>query len=75
MFFGAFIPQFIEPTGNAFAQTMLLGCTFMAVATVLDSAYAFAAGSAGGWLTRSNVRLVEAHQRHLASSGAGSGLL
>ncbi len=59
VFFGAFIPQFIDPAGNAFVQTLLLGGTFMIVATVLDSAYAFASGGAGSWLTGRNVRIVE----------------
>jgi len=60
LFFGAFIPQFINPDGNAIAQTLLLGSTFMLVATILDTIYAIAAGQAGGWLTRKNVRRVEA---------------
>lgn len=59
LFFGAFIPQFIDPAGNALAQTLFLGVTFMAVATLLDGAYALAAGRAGGLLSRANIRLVE----------------
>jgi threonine/homoserine/homoserine lactone efflux protein len=59
LFFGAFIPQFVDPKGDALLQTLLLGATFMAVATVLDGAYALAAGRAGGLLSRGNIRLVE----------------
>lgn len=59
VFFGAFIPQFIDPAGGAFVQTLLLGGTFMIVATVIDSAYAFASGGAGAWLTGRNIRIVE----------------
>ncbi|MEL6746889.1 MAG: LysE family translocator [Pseudomonadota bacterium] len=59
VFFGAFIPQFVDPAANVMAQTILFGLIFMAVATVLDSLYALAAGSAGGALTQSRVRLVE----------------
>ncbi len=59
VFFGAFIPQFIDPAGSAFWQTLFLGATFMVVATILDSAYAFASGGAGTWLTGRNVRIVE----------------
>lgn len=59
LFFGAFIPQFIDPAGGAVAQTVLLGAIFMAVATVFDSLYAFAAGGAGARLTRARVRLAE----------------
>ncbi len=58
-FFGALIPQFIDPTGNAISQTMLLGVTFMIVATVLDSGYALLAGRTGALLSRRNVRIVE----------------
>lgn len=60
LFFGAFIPQFIDPTrGDPMLQTVVLGVTFMAIATVLDGAYAVVAGRAGGWLTRGNVRALE----------------
>lgn len=59
LFFGAFIPQFIDPAGNAILQTVLLGATFMAVASVLDGAYAVAAGRAKGVLARRNVRRIE----------------
>lgn len=58
-FFGAFIPQFVVPEGNAALQTVLLGLIFMAVATVLDGAYALAAGKTGGLLSRRNVRILE----------------
>jgi homoserine/homoserine lactone efflux protein len=59
LFFGAFIPQFIDPAGDALTQTLFLGATFMVVATLLDGAYALASGRAGAWLSRNNVRLVE----------------
>ncbi|MEM9733923.1 MAG: LysE family translocator [Pseudomonadota bacterium] len=58
-FFGAFLPQFIDPAGSAALQTLFFGFLFMALATVLDGAYAVAAGRAGGLLTRRNVRAVE----------------
>lgn len=59
LFFGAFLPQFIDPAGNPVTQTALLGFIFMAVAAVFDSLYAFAAGGTGAWLSRERVRLVE----------------
>jgi len=59
LFFGAFIPQFIDPSSGAFYQLFLLGLTFMVVATVLDSCYALLAGRAGRWLNQPRVRLVE----------------
>lgn len=59
LFFGAFLPQFIDPSGSVFWQTVLYGFIFMAVATIFDSLYALAAGKAGSLLTRHRVRLVE----------------
>jgi len=59
LFFGAFIPQFVNPTGNPVFQTLLLGGMFMITATVLDSGYALAAGQAGRWMTGTKVRLLE----------------
>jgi threonine/homoserine/homoserine lactone efflux protein len=59
LFFGAFIPQFIDPAQGAAWQTVVLGLVFMAVATVFDSVYAFAAGGAGGWLSRERIKLTE----------------
>ena len=57
--FGALIPQFISPNGDYMNQLLLLGVTFMVVATVFDSLYALAAGNAGSWLSKSRVRFVE----------------
>ncbi len=59
LFFGAFLPQFIDPAGNAFLQTLVYGAIFMAVATVFDSMYAVLAGKAGGMLTKGRIRFVE----------------
>lgn len=58
LLFGAFIPQFIEPE-HAFMQTLTLGVTFMVVATLFDSLYAFAASGAGNFLNRTRVRMIE----------------
>ena len=56
--FGAFIPQFIDPKGNYVAQIVLLGVTAMAVAAVSDGAYAVLTGRAGQWLSKSRIRVV-----------------
>ncbi len=58
LFFGAFIPQFIDPRGNYVAQIVLLGITAMAVALVSDGAYAILTGRAGALLSQRRVRLV-----------------
>lgn len=59
IFFGAFIPQFVTPTGDILLQTLLLGATFMVVATVLDSGYAVLAGGAGRLLSRRRLLWLE----------------
>jgi homoserine/homoserine lactone efflux protein len=58
LFFGAFIPQFIDPRGNYVAQIVLLGITAMVVALVSDGAYAVLTGRAGVLLSKKRVRLV-----------------
>ena len=66
LWFGAFIPQFVDPKGNYVAQIALLGLTAMAVALVSDGAYAVLTGRAGSWFSKRNIRIV---------SRAGGGLL
>jgi len=58
-FFGAFIPQFVDPGLNPLPQVLLLGATFMLVATLLDAAYAVAAGKAGALITRKKANTLE----------------
>ena len=58
LWFGAFIPQFVDPAGDYVAQIVLLGVTAMAVALVSDGAYAVLTGRAGALLSRSRARLV-----------------
>ncbi len=59
LFFGAFIPQFVNVDYQVGVQTVVLGGIFMIVATLFDSLYAFVAGNAGKWLIRSRMRIVE----------------
>jgi homoserine/homoserine lactone efflux protein len=56
--FGAFFPQFIDPSGDYISQVIVLGITAMVVALVFDGLYAILAGRAGAMLTRRRVRLV-----------------
>ncbi len=58
LFFGAFIPQFIDPKGPYVAQIALLGVTAMVIALVSDGAYAVLTGRAGALLSRKRVRRV-----------------
>ena len=56
--FGAFIPQFVDPKGNYVAQIAFLGVTAMLVALLSDGAYALLTGRAGAFLSKRKVRLV-----------------
>src|SRR5262245_8034822 len=58
LWFGAFIPQFIDPTGNYIGQVVLLGLTAMAVAALSDGFYAVVTGRAGALLSRKRVQTV-----------------
>jgi threonine/homoserine/homoserine lactone efflux protein len=58
LWFGAFIPQFVDPSTDYVRQVILLGVTAMAVAALSDGAYAFAAGGARNLMSKSRVRLV-----------------
>jgi threonine/homoserine/homoserine lactone efflux protein len=46
VFFGAFIPQFVDMKRDHFPQVALLGATFMAASVMTDSVYAALAGRA-----------------------------
>lgn len=58
IFFGAFIPQFINVQAPAFPQIIVLGLIFMLIATLTDGAYALLAGSARHLLTAARIRIV-----------------
>jgi len=58
LWFGAFIPQFVDPKGNYVAQIVLLGLTAMAVALVSDGAYAVLTGRAGAFLSKTRVKMI-----------------
>ena len=58
LWFGAFIPQFVDPQGNYVAQIILLGVTAMGIALVSDGGYAVLTGRAGAVLSRKRIRLV-----------------
>jgi len=58
LWFGAFIPQFVDPAGNYVGQVVLLGLTAMAVAALSDGAYAVLTGRAGALFAARRVRTV-----------------
>ena len=54
LFFLAFLPQFVDAShGAAWQQSLLLGLTFVGLGICTDSAYGLMAGTARGWLRRS----------------------
>ncbi|MBX3569886.1 MAG: LysE family translocator [Rhizobiaceae bacterium] len=58
VFFGAFFPQFLDPTGDQAAQIMLMGVTAMIFAAVSDGFYAIAAGRTAGLISKRRVRVL-----------------
>lgn len=70
-FFGAFLPQFVDPTRPAAAQVLLLGALFMLVGTLLDGAWALLAAGFADRFGRRHARLVE---RASGTCLAGGGL-
>ncbi len=58
VFFGALLPQFVDPAQSHLAQIAVLGGTAIVVGTVSDSAYALAAGRIARRLTAWRVKLV-----------------
>jgi threonine/homoserine/homoserine lactone efflux protein len=47
LFFAAFLPQFIDPSGSPLGQSLLLACVFVSIAACTDTLYVLAAGALG----------------------------
>src|SRR5215471_360886 len=58
LLFGAFIPQFVDPTGDYVRQVLILGVTAMAVAGIFDSGYAVLTGRVRTLLSPARARLL-----------------
>jgi threonine/homoserine/homoserine lactone efflux protein len=58
VFFGAFIPQFMDMSQNHVSQVTLLGVTFMVIAASTDALYALLAGRARTFFSVRRTRLV-----------------
>jgi threonine/homoserine/homoserine lactone efflux protein len=58
LLFGAFIPQFVDPTGNYVGQVLILGVTAMVVAGLFDTGYAVLTGRARTLLTPARARML-----------------
>ncbi|MCF3932753.1 LysE family translocator [Acuticoccus sp. M5D2P5] len=72
LFFGAFIPQFVDRANGTALQVIVYGGIFMVVATLIDSLYALLAGKAGRLLTQGRVKLVERISGSLLVAGGVS---
>jgi len=67
LFFVAFLPQFVDPSGGAIAgQLLMLGCIFILLALLSDSMYALLAGTVGQWLKGS--RSLRRAERYVVGS-------
>src|SRR5262245_52143304 len=58
IFFGAFIPQFVDMNKPQVPQIVVLGLTFMATVACSDAVYAFLAGRARALLSARRARLL-----------------
>jgi threonine/homoserine/homoserine lactone efflux protein len=58
VFFGAFIPQFMDMNRDHVSQVTLLGVTFMVIAGLTDGLYALLAGRARSFFSARRTRLV-----------------
>ena len=58
VFFGAFIPQFVDMSRDHFSQVALLGITFMFFAGLTDATYALLAGRVRSFFSARRTRLL-----------------
>ncbi|MET0221518.1 MAG: LysE family translocator, partial [Tardiphaga sp.] len=58
VFFGAFLPQFMDMSRDHISQVVVLGVTFMVIAGLTDGAYALLAGRARKLFSARRTRLV-----------------
>jgi threonine/homoserine/homoserine lactone efflux protein len=58
VFFGAFIPQFVDMSRDHLSQVAVLGVTFMVVAGLTDGAYALLAGRVRSFFSARRTRLL-----------------
>jgi threonine/homoserine/homoserine lactone efflux protein len=56
LFFGAFLPQFVDPSRAPLAQSLTLGAAFVAIAVCTDTLYVLAADRLGPGIARRGVQ-------------------
>jgi homoserine/homoserine lactone efflux protein len=73
-FFGAFLPQFVDPARPVPFQMLVLSFTFLVLATVLDSSYALLSGRLHGLAKRPKLQRFGQRFSGTLFLGAGTGL-
>jgi threonine/homoserine/homoserine lactone efflux protein len=58
VFFGAFIPQFVDMSKDHFPQVALLGLTFMVISAITDATYGLLAGRVRRFFSARRTRLL-----------------
>jgi len=56
LFFGAFLPQFVDPSRSPLAQSLALGAAFAVIAVCTDTLYVLAAARLGPGIARLGMR-------------------
>jgi threonine/homoserine/homoserine lactone efflux protein len=56
LFFGAFLPQFVDPSRSPLAQSLALSAAFVAIAVCTDTLYVLAAARLGSGIARLGMR-------------------
>lgn len=69
LFFGAFFPQFLDPTRDHATQIALMGATALAFAALSDGTYAMLSGRAGHLLSQRRGRLMSKFSGSLLIGG------
>jgi threonine/homoserine/homoserine lactone efflux protein len=71
LFFGAFLPQFVDPARAPLAQSLALGAAFVAIAVCTDMLYVLAAARVGYGIARRGVHSAMARFAGLALIALG----
>ena len=58
LFLGAFIPQFLDMSGNVFGQLVIMSATLLVVTVTIDGLYAVLAGRIGHKLASKRNQLI-----------------
>jgi threonine/homoserine/homoserine lactone efflux protein len=71
LFFSAFLPQFIDPHSSTMLQSVILGTSFVVIASTTDTAYALTASVIAPAMARAKARIVGRYLTAAAFIGLG----